>query len=86
MPELSNEEKDTDIGNEQKPRNKKLSIVKDNYTIHSSFDDDSDSVFEDTNKMTSRKEENNLKSTKSRLVVMKSNNQIKELQTIIWNR
>ena len=86
MPELSNEEKDNDIGNEQKPRNKKLSIVKDNYTIHSSFDDDSDSVFEDTNKMTSRKEENNLKSTKSRLVVMKSNNQIKELQTIIWNR
>lgn len=84
MPELNNEEKDTKVGNEQKPKNRKHSMVKDNYTIHSSFDDDS--VFDDNNKMNNAKEVKNLNSDKSRLVVMKSNNQIKELQTIIWNR
>jgi len=84
MPELNDEEKDTNVGNEQKPKNRKHSMVKDNYTIHSSFDDDS--VFDDNSKMNSGKEEKNPNSVKARLVVMKSNNQIKELQTIIWNK
>ena len=78
MPEIKNEEKNT-IGNEQKPNSRKLSIVKDNYTIHSSFEDD-DSVFNDTSKKTANGRE------RKNLVLMKANNQIKELQTVIWNR
>ena len=84
MPELNNDEKDT-IGNEQKPKNRKISMVKDNYTVHSSFDDE-DTVFTDIpTKMTSRKE-GEILNKQRRLVVMKPNNQIKELQTVIWNR
>ena len=88
MPELttSNEEKVTS-GNEQKPKNRKLSIVKDNYKIHSSFDDDSDNVFTDATKKTNTKSGDDADDNeKRRLVIMQTNNQIKELQTIIWNR
>ena len=90
MPELTttdSEEKSTP-GNEQKPKNRKLSIVKDNYKINSSFDDDSDNVFTDSSKKgnLTKTEVEESENEKRRLVVMQSNNQIKELQTIIWNR
>jgi hypothetical protein len=82
MPELrSNDEKISTLpeNKDQKPKNRKLSSVKDNYIINSSFDED---VFADV----TQNGTSNEKQSKKRLVVMPSNNQIKELQTIIWDR
>jgi len=90
MPELTttNSEEKSTPGNEQKPKNRKLSIVKDNYKINSSFDDDGDNVFTDssTKGNLTKTEVEESENEKRRLVVMQSNNQIKELQTIIWNK
>ena len=70
------DEKSVSKAVDQKPHTRKISIVKDNYTeAHSSFEDDSpdEQLSEDSFE-------------NKRLVVMTTNNQIKELQTIIWNR
>lgn len=71
---LTEEKKASNEEVEQKPK-RKVSVVKDNYTTtQSSFEDDSpDELFTDV-------------CEDRKLVVMEPNNQIKELQTIIWNK
>lgn len=84
MPELkSNDEKDVAERKDQKPKNRKLSAVKDNYVHNDSFDDEEENVFlNSVNKNGSTYD----KDLEKRLVIMHNNNQIKELQTIIWNK